>query len=114
MALNLWLYICPPGFEFPRRFWQGISQDFFNLIKRNSMNKMILYTKPVCHLCDEMKYVIANLKKESEFDFEEINIELNETLFDKYKEKIPVLMLNGRMIAKYHISEEKLLQILTS
>lgn len=61
-----------------------------------------------------MKNVIANLKKESEFDFEEINIELNEILFDKYKEKIPVLMLNGRMIAKYSITREKLFKILTS
>ena len=61
-----------------------------------------------------MKDVIANLKKESDFDYEEINIELNETLFDKYKEKIPVLMLNGRMIAKYRISKEKLFKILTS
>ena len=75
---------------------------------------MILYSKPDCYLCDEMKNVIANLKKESEFDFEEINIELNEILFDKYKEKIPVLMLNGRMIAKYRITREKLFKILTS
>jgi len=78
------------------------------------MKKMILYSKPDCYLCDEMKNVIANLKKESEFDFEEINIELNEILFDKYKEKIPVLMLNGRMIAKYRITREKLFKILTS
>ena len=78
------------------------------------MKKMILYSKPDCHLCDEMKNVIANIKRESEFDFEEINIEFNETLLDKYKEKIPVLMLNGRMIAKYRISKEKLFQILKS
>lgn len=78
------------------------------------MKKMILYSKPDCYLCDEMKDVIANLKKESDFEFEEINIELNEILFDKYKEKIPVLMLNGRMIAKYRIPREKLFKILTS
>lgn len=78
------------------------------------MKKMILYSKPDCYLCDEMKDVIANLKKESDFEFEEINIELNEILFDKYKEKIPLLMLNGRMIAKYRIPREKLFKILTS
>jgi len=77
------------------------------------MKKMILYTKPVCHLCDEMKNVLFNLKKEVDFEFEEVNIEQNEVLFEKYKEKIPVLIMNGNMIAKYRITKENLLRLIT-
>ncbi len=78
------------------------------------MNKLILYTKPACHLCNEMKDEISNLKRIVNFDFEEVNIKQNELLYEKYKEKIPLLMMNGRMIAKYYIDKEKLLKIISS
>ena len=78
------------------------------------MNKLLLYTKPDCHLCDEMKDVISVVKREVNFDFEEINIKQNELLYEKFKEKIPLLMMNGRLIAKYYIDKEKLLKIISS
>lgn len=59
-----------------------------------------------------MKDIILNLKSEVNFDFEEFNIEQNEFLHKKYREKIPVLMLNGRMIAKYRIDKNKLVKLL--
>jgi len=76
------------------------------------MNKLLLYTKPDCHLCDEMKDVISVVKREVNFDFEEINIKQNELLFEKFKEKIPLLMMNGRLIAKYYIDKEKLRKLI--
>lgn len=78
------------------------------------MNKLLLYTKPDCHLCDEMKDVISVVKREVNFDFEEINIKQNELLFEKFKEKIPLLMMNGRLIAKYYIDKEKLRKLITA
>lgn len=51
------------------------------------MNKLLLYTKPDCHLCDEMKDVISDVKREVNFDFEEINIKQNELFFMKSLKK---------------------------
>ncbi|MEO8210089.1 MAG: glutaredoxin family protein [bacterium] len=72
------------------------------------MTKLILYTKPSCHLCDEMKIILRSMKKDLEFDLEEFNIETDERLYEKYKEKIPVLMIDNRIFAKFRLKEEKL------
>ncbi|HMS35489.1 MAG TPA: glutaredoxin family protein [Ignavibacteria bacterium] len=77
------------------------------------MKNLILYTKPECHLCDEMKVDIKALKEEFKFDLEEVNIENDPVLFEKYKVKIPVLIFEGRIIAKYSIDKTKILKILS-
>ena len=55
-----------------------------------------------------MKLVLAAVKKDFEFEVEEINIESDTTLFERYKLKIPVLMLDDKMFAKYTLDENKL------
>lgn len=77
------------------------------------MKRLILYTKPDCHLCDVMKAELTELKKEFDFSLEEVNIETDKNSFEKYKEKIPVLMLQGRMLAKYKLNKTLLLKKLT-
>lgn len=76
------------------------------------MNRLTLFTKPGCHLCDIMKAVITGISDEIDFKYEEINIESDKLLFEKYGKKIPVLSLNGRMIAKYSIDKDRLLKML--
>ena len=55
-----------------------------------------------------MKLVLAVVKKDFEFELKEINIESDKILFETYKEKIPVLMLEEKMFAKYTLDENKL------
>jgi thioredoxin-related protein len=73
-----------------------------------------MFTKPGCHLCEEMKKDIQILRNEFNFNFSEVDINSDELLFDKYKDKIPVLEINGRMFAKFKIDENKLRSILSS
>jgi glutaredoxin len=72
------------------------------------MTKLILYTKPRCHLCDEMKNELASLGKDFEYDLVEVNIETDKDLFERYKEKIPALMINGIIFAKFRLDLSKL------
>ncbi|MEP7146219.1 MAG: glutaredoxin family protein [bacterium] len=74
------------------------------------MTKLTLFTKPGCHLCDDMKLIVANVKNDPalEIDMEEINIEISRDIFEKYKEKIPVLFIEGKMFAKFRLDEQKL------
>lgn len=72
------------------------------------MNKVVIYSKPDCHLCEEMKSIVLKIRKECSFKFNEININDDKLLFEKFKEKIPVLEINGRIFAKFSIDEEKL------
>ncbi|HMQ67878.1 MAG TPA: glutaredoxin family protein [Ignavibacteria bacterium] len=69
---------------------------------------MLLYSKPDCHLCEEMKIIVLKIRKENNFNFQVININEDKLLYEKYREKIPVLELNGRIIAKFRIDENKL------
>jgi glutaredoxin len=55
-----------------------------------------------------MKEVIHRLKNKYKFDFEEVDIENDKELYKKYKEKIPVLFIDGRMFAKYKVDVKKL------
>ncbi|MDZ4710950.1 MAG: glutaredoxin family protein [bacterium] len=72
------------------------------------MERIILYTKQRCHLCDEMKLILTNIQSSIPFQYEEIDIETDKALSEKYKEKIPVLMVDGKMFAKYTVDEMKL------
>ena len=56
--------------------------------------KVIIYSRPGCHLCDEAKEVIEGARCREEFVFEEINIDSNPELLDKYKYDIPVITIN--------------------
>lgn len=75
---------------------------------------LTLYTKSRCHLCDEMKSIIYKLKNEFQFEYDEINIENDNQLFERYKEKIPVLMINGKLFTKYRLDENNLREKLKS
>ncbi len=61
-----------------------------------------------CHLCDEMKTILANMKKDFEFVLEEIDIETDKNLYKKYTEKIPVLLIDNKLFAKFRVNEQKL------
>ena len=71
------------------------------------MSEIVLYSKNNCHLCDEMKVVLTNLQSEYGFKLTEFDIDSDNELFEKYKEKIPVLTINGKLFAKYRIDEKK-------
>ncbi len=54
-----------------------------------------------------MKKVLNDFRTVYSFETEEIDIESDTGLFEKYMEKIPVLFLNGKIFAKYRIDREK-------
>lgn len=76
------------------------------------MNLVELYSKPKCHLCEVAKHELMALKGEYDFAFMEIDITQSAELLDKYKEDIPVIMLNGEFLSRYKVDKEKLLIML--
>ncbi len=55
-----------------------------------------------------MKVIINKVRNEYAFDLKESDIESDPELNRKYKDKIPVLLINGKLFAKYRVSEIKL------
>ena len=75
------------------------------------MKRLTLYSRPGCHLCDDMKQVIAQVTARMQPDaivVTEIDISADEALERMYGQEIPVLLIDGRKRAKYRITEEEL------
>jgi glutaredoxin len=56
---------------------------------------VIIYSRPGCHLCDEAKAAILAAGCSEQFVLQEINIESNAELLEKYKYDIPVISIDG-------------------
>ena len=72
-----------------------------------------LYSKPGCHLCDEMKAVVRRVMKSAQTPvaLEEIDITTDGDLEARNGIEIPVLLVDGRKVAKYRIAETDLRKI---
>jgi glutaredoxin len=72
------------------------------------VKQVILYSKPGCHLCEPVEDVILTVRREREFEFSVRNIEDNPGDLEKYKHAIPVVLVDGREIARYKLSRLQL------
>jgi hypothetical protein len=71
-----------------------------------------IYSRPGCHLCDEMKTVVRRVAQTIPLSLDEIDISTDPALEALYGLEIPVLMVEGRKAAKYRIGEEELRRVL--
>jgi glutaredoxin len=69
---------------------------------------LTLYSRPGCHLCDEMKKQIAPLVAKFHANLREVNIDADPILRQRYNEDVPVLFLGSRKVAKYSVDMEQL------
>lgn len=70
--------------------------------------RLTLYSKPGCHLCDEMKHVIDRVRAREPFTLEIVDISTDQQLVDLYGLEIPVLLIDGKKAAKYRLTEREL------
>ena len=71
-----------------------------------------IYSRPGCHLCDEMKTLVRRVMTTRPFRLEEVDISANADLEARFGLEIPVLMVNGRKAAKYRVTEAELERLL--
>jgi glutaredoxin len=73
---------------------------------------VILYSRPGCHLCDEMKAVVERVSRSVPLAVQEVDISGDPALEGDYGIEIPVLFVDGKKTAKYRITEEELRKVL--
>ena len=66
--------------------------------------QVTLYTKPGCHLCDEMKAEMAKADCTELYALQEIDIEGDDELRARYRYDIPVLLINGVEAFRHKLS----------
>ncbi|HEX4759712.1 MAG TPA: glutaredoxin family protein [Thermoleophilaceae bacterium] len=72
------------------------------------MTRVTLYGKPGCHLCDEARAVVAEVRRERPFELIEVDITFDPGINRRYAERIPVLELNGEEVFEFVVEPEEL------
>lgn len=57
--------------------------------------RLVLYSKPGCHLCEEMKAEMSRAAVSDLYTLDEVNIESDAALMERYRFEIPVLCIDG-------------------
>ena len=73
---------------------------------------LTLYSKPGCHLCEDLRAALDELQPEYDFTLAEIDITCDDTLFARYRYEIPVLLKDGKEIARGRITDRELIALL--
>ena len=78
------------------------------------MITLTLYSRPGCHLCDEMKTVVERVVRSAPepMTLEVVDISTDPELETRYGVEIPVLLVNGKKRAKYRVTEADLQRML--
>jgi glutaredoxin len=71
-----------------------------------------IYSKPDCHLCDLAKEVLERCREKTDFTLEVVDISQDPALFERYRNDIPVILLDGKEIARHFVRERQLLEAL--
>ena len=72
------------------------------------MTLVTLYGKPGCHLCDEAREVLGAVRARRAFDLEEVDITRDPALEREYRERIPVVAVDGEEAFEYHVEPQDL------
>jgi hypothetical protein len=68
-----------------------------------------LYARPDCHLCDEARRRLLELRAGGlDFELEEIDIDSDDQLLRRYLERIPVVEVDGEVISELHLDADGL------
>jgi glutaredoxin len=70
--------------------------------------RLVLYTRPDCHLCDDAKAALARVAADTGEAWAEIDITGDDGLEEEYGFRIPVLLLDGREHGYWRVEEERL------
>jgi glutaredoxin len=78
------------------------------------MIEVVVYSKPGCCLCDEVKAKLEALQASHAFNLREVNILEDPEAHRKFKEETPVVFINGKKAFKYYLDEKQFLKKLES
>ena len=70
--------------------------------------RLTLYTRPGCHLCDDLKETLLQVRCRQAFELTEVDISRDPLLERRYGHDIPVLLIDGIEAARHRIDEADL------
>jgi glutaredoxin len=76
--------------------------------------RVILYTRPGCHLCQEARQEMLAAGCADRYELEEVNIDDDPALIERYGQLIPVITINGVQVFKYRLTAAEFKKAVTS
>ena len=76
------------------------------------MARYELVTRAGCHLCDEMAALLDEVLPAHGLTWQPVDVDGNPTLRLRYGEAVPVLLRDGKPVAKVRVDRETLERIL--
>jgi glutaredoxin len=73
-----------------------------------SIHSVRLYHAPGCHLCESARRVLGQIRTEIAFELEEVDITGDEELERRYRERIPVVLVDDREAFTYFVHPDAL------
>jgi glutaredoxin len=70
--------------------------------------RVTLYTRVDCHLCDDAKAVLEDVRRERPFELTTVDVDTDPALFEAYGLEVPVILVDGRKAFKYRVDAESL------
>ena len=64
---------------------------------------LVLVTRRNCHLCDEALAILHDLGAQPDL----ADVDSDDRLFDQYDWRVPVLMLEGRVVAEGRMTQDQ-------
>ena len=77
------------------------------------MHKVVLYSRPGCHLCDVARETILSLRERLGFEFDEVDIEADQELELEYGIRIPVVEVDGEEAFEVTVDAERLARLVS-
>jgi glutaredoxin len=72
--------------------------------------RVTFYTKAGCHLCDEARDMLDDIAAQSTYELTEIDIRSNPQLFEQYRYRIPVIIVDDDRLLEGRIEYRDLAQ----
>jgi len=70
--------------------------------------RVTLYSRPGCHLCDDARVVIEAVCAELGESYDEINIDDDAELHERFTDEVPVTFVDGRQHDFWRVSADRL------
>ena len=67
------------------------------------MTRVVVYYADGCHLCERARETLAEVRRQHEFDLEEVNIGGVPELEERYREWLPVIEIDGERAFVYFV-----------
>ncbi len=70
--------------------------------------RVTFYTKAGCHLCEEARDMLDDIAAQTTFELTEIDIRSDNELFERYRYRIPVIIIEDDTILEGRIEYREL------